>query len=281
MDLTLLIMAAGIGSRFGGGVKQLEPVDSRGHLIMDYSIYDAMAVGFNKVVFVIRKDILSEFDAVIGQRMKKKGIHVEYAFQELEDIPDEYKEALEGRKKPWGTGQAVLAAGSIIHEPFAVINADDYYGKEGFRKIAEYLKGNGECCMAGFILRKTLSDNGSVTRGVCVEENGWLKEIVETKGIDKDTNLDLESLVSMNLWGFRPEFMEVLDRGFAEFFRNGYEGEFLIPTFIGKLLEEKQISVKVLTSSDTWYGMTYKEDVPNVRKNIEQLVEAGMYPDQF
>lgn len=283
MDLTLLIMAAGIGSRFGGGIKQLEPVDGRGHIIMDYSIYDAMAAGFNKVVFVIRKDIEEAFREVIGNRIEQKGIRVEYAFQNLEDIPGALPE---GRTKPWGTGQAILAAKELIHEPFVVINADDYYGKEGFVKLAGYLQNGGDCCMAGFVLKNTLSDNGSVTRGVCVAEGDDLIEIVETKGIDKNTKLDLEGLVSMNMWGLTPAFMERLEQGFKAFFENEVvkdplKSEFLIPVFIGELLKEKSINVKVLKSNDTWYGMTYKEDGPAVRESIEELVEKGAYPREF
>lgn len=278
MNLTLLIMAAGIGSRFGGGIKQLEPVDARGHIIMDYSIFDAKEAGFNKVVFVIRKDIEEEFKKVIGDRVK--GIQVEYCFQDINDIPGTVPE---GRTKPWGTGQAILAAREVIDSPFVVINADDYYGKEGFVKLADYLKSGGECCMAGFILKNTLSDNGTVTRGICVEEDGWLKEIVETKGIGKDTKLDLNSLVSMNMWGLKPEFMNDLENGFKEFFKKDVvsdplKAEFLVPTFIGQLLEQKKLNVRVLKSNDTWYGMTYKEDGPAVRDSIEKLVKDGLYP---
>ena len=170
-------------------------------------------------------------------------------------MPPAYKEKTINRTKPWGTGQAILAARKAINSPFVVINADDYYGKEGFVKLAEYLKNGGDCCMAGFVLKNTLSDNGTVTRGICVEEDGWLKEVVETKGISKDTELDMESLVSMNMWGLRPEFMD--------------------------LLEKKAIDGKVLKSNDTWYGMTYKEDGPAVRENIERLVKEGLYPEEF
>ena len=263
------------------GNKTVRACGCQRHIIMDYSIYDAMEAEFNKIVFVIRKDLLADFDEVIGQRMKNKGIQIEYAFQEIEDVPEKYKEKTINRTKPWGTGQAILAAKDKIHEPFVVINADDYYGKEGFVKLAEYLKNGGNCCMAGFVLKNTLSDNGTVTRGICVEEDGWLKEVVETKGISKNTELDMESLVSMNMWGLRPEFMDLLEKGFVEFFENGGQGEFLIPTYIGELLEKKAIDVKVLKSNDTWYGMTYKEDGPAVRENIERLVKEGLYPEEF
>ncbi len=284
MQTTLVVMAAGIGSRFGDGIKQLEPVDSRGHIIMDYSIYDAMQAGFDKVVFVIRKDLLVDFDAVIGKRMKAKGVNVEYAFQEIDDVPEKYKGLVVDRKKPWGTGQAILACKGLIDTPFLVINADDYYGKEAYKVAHEYLTENhgvDEHMMVGFVLKNTLSDNGTVTRGVCVEDNGYLTEIVETKGIDKNTGLDLESLVSMNMWGLQPGFMSVLEDGFDEFLAAGGEGEYLLPTIIGGLLDSKKCSVKVLKSNDTWYGMTYKEDGPAVREAIEGLVREGLYPREF
>lgn len=284
MQTTLVVMAAGIGSRFGGGIKQLEPVDSRGHIIMDYSIYDAMEAGFDKVVFVIRKDLLADFEEVIGKRMKAKGVNVEYAFQEIDDVPEKYKELSKGRKKPWGTGQAILACKGLIDTPFLVINADDYYGKEAYKVAHGYLTENhgvDEHMMVGFVLKNTLSDNGTVTRGVCVEKDGYLAEIVETKGIDKNTELDMESLVSMNMWGLQPGFMDVLEDGFDEFLAAGGEGEYLLPTIIGGLLDSKECTVKVLKSNDTWYGMTYKEDGPAVRESIEGLVESGLYPEEF
>ena len=202
-------MAAGIGSRFGGGIKQLEPVDAKGHIIMDYSIHDAIEAGFNHMIFVIRKDIEAEFREVIGDRIAAvcaaHGVAVDYAFQDLRDIPGQLPE---GRTKPWGTGQAVLAAKDLIHTPFVIINADDYYGKDGFRKVHDYLADGGEACMAGFVLKNTLSDNGSVTRGICeMDAQSNLTKVVETKNIVKTaggaeadgTVLDLESLVSMNM----------------------------------------------------------------------------------
>lgn len=284
MQTTMVVMAVGIGSSFGGGIKQLEPVDSRGHIIMNYSIYDAVEAGFNKVVFVIRKDLLNDFEGVIGKRMKSKGLNIEYAFQEIDDVPEKYKELAEGRKKSWCTGQAILACKGLIDTPFLVINVDDYYGKEAYKVAHEYLTeshGVDEHMMVGFVLKNTLSDNGTVTRGVCVEEDGYLTEIVETKGIDKNTELDMESLVSMNIWGLQPGFMNVLEDGFDEFLAAGGEGEYLLPTIIGGLLDSKECSVKVLKSNDTWCGMTYKEDGPAVRESIEGLVESGLYPEEF
>ena len=296
MQTTLLIMAAGIGSRFCGGIKQLEPVDEQGHIIMDYSIHDAIEAGFNKVVFIIRKDIENEFKDVIGNRIeavcKAHSVTVEYVFQDINDIPGELPE---GRTKPWGTGQAVLAAKDVLTTPFVVINADDYYGKEGFREIHDYLVKGGQSCMAGFVLKNTLSDNGGVTRGICkMDEHNNLTEVVETSNIVKTVDgaeadgvkLDTESLVSMNMWGLRPEFLETLEEGFAEFFEkvvpgNPMKAEFLIPTFIGELLAEDKMSVKVLRTNDTWYGMTYKEDVAVVKASFRDMLERGVYKEEL
>ena len=296
MQTTLLIMAAGIGSRFGGGIKQLEPVDEQGHIIMDYSIHDAIEAGFNKVVFIIRKDIENEFKDVIGNRIeavcKAHSVTVEYIFQDINDIPGELPE---GRTKPWGTGQAVLAAKDVLTTPFVVINADDYYGKEGFREIHDYLVKGGQSCMAGFVLKNTLSDNGGVTRGICkMDEYNNLTEIVETSNIVKNAEgaeadgvkLDTESLVSMNMWGLAPEFLKTLESGFQYFFEkvvpeNLIKAEFLIPTFIGELLAEGRISVKVLRTNDTWYGMTYKEDVAAVKDSFREMLEKGIYREEL
>lgn len=292
METTLLIMAAGIGSRFGGGIKQLEPVDGGKHIIMDYSIHDAIEAGFDHVVFVIRKDIEAEFREVIGDRIAAvcaaKGVTVDYAFQDLHDIPGSFPE---GRTKPWGTGQAVLAARRVVSTPFAVINADDYYGKEGLRAVHDYLVAGGEACMAGFVLRNTLSDNGGVTRGICqMDEDNNLTQVVETKNIRKTAagaeadgvELDLDALVSMNMWGLTPAFMQVLEQGFQEFFEkevpaNPLKAEYLIPTFIGELLAQGRISVKVLKTNDAWYGMTYKEDVPTVKESFARMLAEGVY----
>lgn len=292
METTLLIMAAGIGSRFGGGIKQLEPVDGGKHIIMDYSIHDAIEAGFDHVVFVIRKDIEAEFREVIGDRIAAvcaaKGVTVDYAFQDLHDIPGSFPE---GRTKPWGTGQAVLAARRVVSTPFAVINADDYYGKEGLRAVHDYLVAGGQACMAGFVLRNTLSDNGGVTRGICqMDEDNNLTQVVETKNIRKTAagaeadgvELDLDALVSMNMWGLTPAFMQVLEQGFQEFFEtevpaNPLKAEYLIPTFIGELLAQGRISVKVLKTNDAWYGMTYKEDVPAVKESFARMLAEGVY----
>ena len=300
---TLVVMAAGIGSRFGGGIKQLEPVGPKGEIIMDYSIYDAIQAGFDKVVFVIRKDLEEDFRRIIGDRIEKK-IKVEYAFQEVDDIPAEYKEKFAGRTKPWGTGQAVLACKDVLHEPFAVINADDYYGKEAFVKLHGFLekytpeKAN-EFCMAGFILKNTLSENGAVTRGVCkVNEEGYLTGVDETSnivktsegaGVDNEgtlTPIDAESYVSMNMWGLTPEFMQTLEDGFKEFFanmgdKNILKAEYLLPIYIDELLQAGKVSVKVLDSNDKWFGVTYKEDKEYVVKSFAKLIEDGVYKEKL
>ena len=298
MKTTLLIMAAGIGSRFGGGIKQLEPVDDKGHIIMDYSIRDAIQAGFNKVVFIIRKDIEADFREVIGDRIEKicaeKGVEVGYAFQDISSIPEGF-EVPEGRTKPWGTGQAVLAAADMIDEPFIVINADDYYGRKGFKLVHDYLASGGKACMAGFVLKNTLSDNGGVTRGVCrMDEDGNLTDVCETSNIVKTESgaeadgieIDVESLVSMNMWGLTPEFMDSLKEGFREFFEirvkdNPMKAEFLIPIYVGELLDRGELSVKVLRTDDEWYGMTYKEDVAAVKESFRRLIENGVYSEEL
>ena len=296
MKTTLLIMAAGIGSRFGGGIKQLEPVDNMGHIIMDYSVHDAIEAGFNHVVFIIRKDIEEDFKEIIGDRIEKvcqeNHVNVEYVFQDINDIPGELPK---GRTKPWGTGQAVLAAKEVIDSPFIVINADDYYGKEGFKAVHEYLVNGGKSCMAGFVLKNTLSDNGGVTRGICkMDAQNNLTEVVETKNIIKTNDgaeadgvkIDTESLVSMNMWGLTPAFLETLEEGFKVFFKeevpeNPMKAEYLIPIFIGQLLDQEKISVKVLKSNDTWYGMTYKEDVAAVKESFSEMLKDGLYREDL
>ena len=294
MNTTLLIMAAGIGSRFGTGIKQLEPVDASNHIIMDYSIHDAIEAGFNHVVFIIRKDIEKEFKEVIGDRIaaicSSHNVTVDYAFQDINDIPGELPA---GRTKPWGTGQAVLAAKKVIDTPFIVINADDYYGKEGFKAVHEYLVNGGKSCMAGFVLKNTLSENGGVTRGVCkMDENGNLTEVVETKNIVKTTDgaeadgvvVDVNSLVSMNMWGFTPSMLTELKNRFPKFLeenleKNPLKCEYFLPSVVGELLAEEKATVQVLKSTDKWYGVTYKEDKPVVVAAIKRMKAEGLYPE--
>lgn len=297
----LVIMAAGIGSRFGAGIKQLEPVGPNGEIIMEYSIYDAIEAGFDKIVFVIRKDLEKEFKEVIGNKIEKI-VDVAYAYQEIDAIPEKYQKKFEGRKKPWGTGQAILCCKDIIDSPFLIINADDYYGKQAFIKSFAYLteKSNKpkEICMIGFILKNTLSDNGSVTRGICkVDEYGMLINIRETKNIFKTSKgaaiqtttgfvrIDGHSAVSMNMWGVSTEFFEVLEKEFDEFLDQIPEGdmksEYLLPIIIGNKLESGELSVKVIGSNDKWFGVTYKADKYLVVDEIQKLVDSGCYPNKL
>lgn len=300
---TLVIMAAGIGSRFGGGIKQLAPVGPNGEIIMDYSIYDAVEAGFDKVVFVIRRDLEKDFREVIGNRIEKY-VDVAYAYQEVDDIPEKYSKKFAGRTKPWGTGQAILCCKDVVDSPFLVINADDYYGKEAYREAYRYLTesknaDNIEICMVGFVLKNTLSENGGVTRGLCeVDENGMLTRIVETQNIEKDGGsnavirseegdrvIDAQSPVSMNMWGLRPGFFDILESRFDTFLDETQEGdlkaEYLLPTLIGQLLEEGRLSVRVLKSGDQWFGVTYKEDREAVVNSVSRLVEEGLYPPKL
>lgn len=300
---SLVIMAAGIGSRFGRGIKQLEPVGPNGEIIMDYSIYDALQAGFNKIVFIIRKDLEEDFHAVIGSRIEKMA-EVAYAFQELTDLPEGF-DCPQERTKPWGTGQAVLAARDLLKEPFAVINADDYYGKEAFYKVHEYLvserasSGKMDLCMAGFILGNTLSEHGAVTRGICsVDADGNLLGVDETRNIKKtakgasaelpdggERELDPQALVSMNMWGLTPEFMEALKSGFGEFLAQrglgDLKAEYLLPDIVDGLVSSGKAQVSVLRTDDTWFGVTYQEDKYAVREAFKELIRQGAYPEKL
>ena len=304
MKTTLVIMAAGIGSRFGGGIKQLEPVGVNGEIIMDYSIYDAMEAGFDKIVFVIRRDIEKDFMEVIGERIEKicaeRGVEVAYAFQSMDSLPGGFVKPA-GRKKPFGTGQAILACDGLIDGPFAVINADDYYGKEAYVRLHEFLSACDEdhpadYCMAGFILKNTLSDNGGVTRGICqVNDDSYLTHIVETKNIMKTEGgasvdgkaVDPESYVSMNMWGLTPQFMDILREGFVDFLKEAYgngteeSAEYLLPTIIGDLLSQGKVTVRVLPTHDKWFGVTYKEDKASVTESFRDLIQKGVYKEKL
>ena len=310
MKTTLVIMAAGIGSRYGQGIKQLEKVGPGGEMIIDYSVYDAKEAGFDKVVFIIRKDLEADFREVIGNRMSTI-IPVEYAFQEMDDIPEGFT-VPEGRVKPWGTGQAVLSCKGIVNEPFCVINADDYYGKEGFRVVHDYMinhmnigsdgadAGKYDMCMAGFELRNTLSENGGVTRGVCsADENHMLTKVVETFDIQmlqdgKVTAVDefknpvdgvkADDIVSMNLWGLPPKFIDEIETGFTDFLKTrGTElkSEYLLPSIINNSIQKANGTVKVLESHDKWFGVTYHEDKEYVVNSIRELIKNGVYPEHL
>ena len=303
MDATLVVMAAGIGSRFGGGIKQLAPVGPGGEIIMDYSIYDAKEAGFNKVVFIIRHDLEKDFKEIIGDRIKKY-IDVDYAFQELDDLPKGFT-CPKDRTKPWGTGQALLSVKGLVNEPFIVINADDYYGKEGFKVVYDYMKNhmkeNGEkldLCMAGFVLKNTLSYNGGVTRGVCkADADNKLVDVTETFDIElKDgvlsavdenkqkRDVDLNDIVSMNMWGLTPKFLDILEEGFPKFLKsmtNELKSEYLLPSVIDEAIKSGKASVEVLKSHDKWFGVTYKEDKELVVNSIRALVDKGVYPEKI
>ena len=304
MKATLVIMAAGIGSRFGGGIKQLEPVGPGGEIIMDYSIHDALEAGFEKVVFIIRKDLEKDFKEVIGNRIERIA-EVAYAYQELADLPEGFT-LPEGRTKPWGTGQAVLSIKGLVDGPFAVINSDDYYGKECFKNMHRYMTEEMDTerkiydiCMSGFILANTLSENGTVTRGVCQENpDGTLKEVAETyqirmtpeglAGADESgarIALDASQPVSMNMWGLPASFLDELERGFPEFLASVPDGdikkEYLLPRIIDKLIKSGQATVKILNTPDKWFGVTYKEDKEQVVNAIRGLIEAGVYKEKL
>ena len=301
---TLVIIAAGIGSRFGGGIKQLEPVGPGGEIIMDYSIHDALEAGFNKIVFIIRKDLEKDFKEVIGSRIERIA-DVEYAFQELDNLPEGFEKPGD-RTKPWGTGQAVLSVKGLVDGPFIVINADDYYGKEGFKKIHDYMVNEMDeeaevydLCMGGFMLVNTLSENGGVTRGVCrVGADGYLETVTETYDIQKagdqlkasdeqgnPVSLTIDCPVSMNMWGLPASFLDELEKGFPEFLSSLKEGdlksEYLLPKIIDKLVEQGRAKVKVLETPDKWFGVTYKEDKQAVVDSLRSLIAQGVYPERL
>lgn len=297
-DATLVIMAAGIGSRYGAGIKQLQQVGRYGEIIIDYSIHDALEAGFTKVVFIIRKDIEEIFKEVIGNRIEKI-CPVEYVFQDKDDLPDGFS-CPSDRVKPWGTGQAVLACRAVLKEPFAVINADDYYGKEAFRQVYTFLKDHQntqyQYCMAGFLLKNTLSDNGGVSRGVCaVDEAGYLSTVTETHGIMRDAagvirseskdEIPETAFASMNMWGLTPEFINVLEEKFVDFLEQLDAGdikkEYLLPMVIDELLQSKKATAKVLSTPDKWYGVTYAEDKDIVVDAFDEMIKAGVYAEKL
>lgn len=296
---TLLILAAGIGSRYGG-LKQLDKVGTSGETIIDYSIYDAIQAGFGKVVFVIRENIEADFRAFFDEKLKGK-IEVEYVFQETHKIPEGLSFNPD-RVKPWGTGHAVLMAKEVIKENFAVINADDFYGREAYQTLADYFKtedrSDSDYCMVGYELKNTLSENGYVSRGQCKsDDNQFLFDVIERTHIERKENtivfqdenekaieLKEDTLVSMNFWGFTPSYFDFLNEKFSRFIpqnTNNLKAEFYIPSVVNDLIEEKRARVKVLHSDASWFGVTYKEDKAGVMENIQNLVASGKYPKKL
>lgn len=281
MKTSVLVMAAGMGSRFGS-LKQIAPVGANGQIILDYSVYDAVKAGFDNAVIVIRKDIEKDFREVAGKRIEKL-IDVEYVFQELDEIPAGFS-VPDGRTKPWGTGHAVWCTRNVIDNPFIIINADDYYGQSVYKTMHDFLITSDEMCMAGYSLGNTLSENGTVSRGVVATKDGYMVNVVENTGIAPDTDIPLDTIVSMNMWGLRPEIFDMLDRDFVEFLKNAgdpLKKEFYIPSVIDKMINTTDKKVRVLSTDEKWYGVTYKEDAPIVKDAIKNLTEKGLYKEDF
>ena len=296
----LVVLAAGMGSRYGG-LKQIDPVGQQGEAILDYSLYDARRAGFDTVVFIIKHEIEADFKATVGARAAKSGMEIRYAFQQLEKLPQGYA-VPEGRVKPWGTGHAILCAGEAIDAPFAVINADDYYGPAAYKEVYDYLsqaqEGPDSYCMVGFLLKNTVSENGTVSRGVCtLSGEGTLDTLTERTAIApyeggihstedggaRYTDLAPDTLVSMNLFGFPADFVAQTREGFAPFLdtalkENPMKGEYFLPSVVNRLMAENKVRVKVLTSPDKWYGVTYQEDKPVVQAAIAAMTAQGLYP---
>ena len=299
---SLVIMAAGMGSRYGG-LKQIDAVDSFGHTIIDYSIYDAMQAGFEEITFVIKKEIEADFFAVMKPHLENKSLKVNYVYQELDKIPEGYT-VPEGRRKPWGTAHAILCCKDVVDGPFAVINADDYYGPGAYRLIYEFLanldeNSSGRYAMIGYRIKNTVSPSGTVSRGICqADENGDLTEVIERTKIglegdkiyfyesDEKTELDPDALVSMNFWGFDKGFISMCERGFSAFLdatlvSDPQKGEFFLPKVVASLIDSNDAKVKVIETEDTWYGVTHKEDHPDVVRAFKKMIDEGMYPDNF
>ena len=288
-NATLVVMAAGMGSLFGG-LKHMEPISADGRVLLDFSVYDAKKAGFTKIVFVIKEAIAEDFISIVGKRIEKM-IDVEYVYQELYKLPEGFT-CPETREKPWGTAHAILCCKDAVNEPFAVVNADDYYGRGAFEKIYNELVNNDDdYCMAGFRLKNTLTENGTVARGVCVVKDDCLESVTERTKINNDcqfteddgatwTQLAPDTLVSMNLWGFRPDIFDYIEKGFREFLEeniNEPKKEYYLPLIVTELIETDTKKVKVLAAEDKWYGVTYKEDKPGVVAAIEDMIAKGYY----
>lgn len=298
MKPTVVIMAAGMGSRYGG-LKQIDPMGPNGETLMEYSVYDAIRAGFGKVVFIIRKDFSAEFKEAVGSKFDGK-IEVDYAYQELTDLPEGFS-VPEGRGKPWGTGQAILACKDVVDTPFSVQNADDYYGAEAYVVMAEELKKmdstSPESCMVGFETKNTLSPNGSVSRGICQVKNQFLTSVVERLKIERNADglvqcfdteppVDMtgDEICSMNFWGFTPSFFPALEKRFSDFLTaegSEMKSEWLIPSIVDEMINSKETTVKVLTSHDAWFGVTYPDDKPTVVAALQLMHDEGKYPDKL
>ena len=276
MKTTLVVLAAGMGSRFGG-LKQIEPIGPNGEVILNYSVYDAKKAGFDKVVFIIKKAIEKDFMEIVAPRVENV-IEVDYAFQELDKLPEGY--SFPDREKPWGTAHALMCAKDKIDTPFAVVNADDYYGQDAYKILHDNLVSCPNPFMVGYKLKNTLSENGTVTRGICYAENGILKEITETSGLDASSPYDKDTLVSMNMWGLKPEFLDTLVEdfpGFLDNLTNPLKEEFLLPTVIDNHIKNGDMTVQLFETDEKWYGVTYKEDKPSVVEAVAKLTAEGKY----
>ena len=275
--VALVIMAAGMGSRYGG-LKQLDPIGPKGEIILDFSVYDAVKAGFDKVLFITRSDIEKEFRSVIGKRIEKM-IDTDYAIQDLNNLPDG-ESVPSGREKPWGTGHAVYCIKDKVDTPFALINADDYYGKEAYKLICSQLKNGDGMCMVGYKLGNTLTENGTVCRGICETGNGSLKSITEKCGLDKTCGIPPDTIVSMNMWGLTPEIFEYVENDFKAFLKNiknPLKDEFYIPAVMDNLIHKHNYDIKVLESEEKWYGVTYREDKKAVADALNEKIEKGYY----
>ena len=274
---SVVVMAAGMGSRFGG-LKQIEPVGPNGESILEFSIFDAKRAGFDEVVFIIRKDFEEDFKNKIGKKVEKY-IDVKYVFQDMANIPSPYS-VPEDRTKPWGTAHAIYCCKDAVKNAFAVINADDYYGINSFKIIHDQISKNDEICMVGYKLGNTLTENGTVARGVCEITDGCLSKITEHTALDKNSGIPLDTIVSMNMWGFSPDIFPKIEAGFDNFFKNiqnPQKDEFFLPTVVDNLINNENKKVKVLTTDEKWYGVTYKEDKDTVREAFAELVKNGVY----
>ncbi len=278
-DTTLVVMAAGMGSRFGG-LKQIEPVGPNGEVILDFSVYDAVKAGFNKVVFIIRRDIEEDFRNITKQRIEKM-VDCEFVFQDMDELPEGFT-APADRTKPWGTGHAIYCTRKVVNTPFAIINADDYYGQESFKIINDYLENNDGMCMVGYKLGNTLTENGTVARGVCSVKDGVLDSIVEHTAIDKNSGIPLDTIVSMNMWGLGPDIFRNIEEDFVKFLgnmQNPLKDEFFIPFVVDNKIKTEGAKVQVLETDEKWYGVTYRDDKDMVVEAMKEKIKDGCYDE--